>query len=175
MPTVIPEMMVHSKGGGSADMYLSVQTRRAGKVKGESTSPGHEEEIIVHSWNWGLTASSAIGSTQATGRRSYTHLTVNKNIDSATTALMSALAQNDMVKEAKLSMRKSGDGQDDYFIITLKDARITGVHHNVVADGSTMETVAIAFTKVEVEYKPQKGTGLRSGSTTFTDELVNNT
>jgi hypothetical protein len=34
--------------------------------------------------------------------------------------------------------------------------------------------VAIAFTKVEVEYKPQKGTGLRSGSTTFTDELVNN-
>ena len=42
---------------------------------------------------------------------------------------------SDMVKEAKLSLRKSGDGQEDYFIITLKDARITGVHHNVIADG----------------------------------------
>jgi type VI secretion system secreted protein Hcp len=175
MPTAMPEMLVQSKGKGSADMYLSVQTRRAGKVKGESTTPGHEEDIIVHSWNWGLAASSAIGSTQATGRRSYTHLTVIKNIDSATTALMSALAQNDMVKEAKLALRKSGDGQEDFFIVLLKDARITGVSHSVVADGSTIETLAIAFTKVEVEYKPQKGTGGRSGSTTFTDELVTNT
>ena len=30
MPTAIPEMMIKSKGTGSADMYLSVQTRRAG-------------------------------------------------------------------------------------------------------------------------------------------------
>jgi type VI secretion system secreted protein Hcp len=171
MPVVIPEMHVSTKGGTS-DVYLMVQTKRAGKVKGESTAPGHEEEIVINSWQWGVTASSAIGSTQATGRRSYTALTVHKHIDSATTALMSALATNDMVKEAKLTMRKAGGDQEDFFLITLKDARITAVHHETQGDGTTGETVAIAFTKVEVEYRPQKGTGIRGGSTTFSDELV---
>lgn len=173
MPAANPALKVPARGG-SSDIYLYVQTRRAGKIRGESTTPGHEEEIIVSSWQWGLSAASAIGSTQATGRRSYTNLTVHKGIDMATTALMSALAQNDMVKEARLSMRKSGDGQDDYFIITLKDARITGVQHSTAADGSTSEVVSIAFTKVDVEYRPQKNTGGRSGSTSFSDELVTN-
>lgn len=171
MPVVMPEMHVSSKGGTS-DIYLMVQTKRAGKLKGESTAPGHEDEIVIDSWQWSLTASSAIGSTQATGRRSYTALTVHKHIDASTTALMSALATNDMVKEARLTMRKAGGDQEDFFIVTLKDARITGVSHETTGDGSTSEAVAITFTKVEVEYRPQKGTGGRGGSTTFTDELV---
>lgn len=171
MPMVLPEMSV-STGGGASDIYLHIQTRRAGKVKGESTMPGHVDDIIINSWQWGLSASSAIGSTQATGRRSYTALTVHKNIDQSTTALMSALATNDLVKEAKLTMRKTGDGSEDYFLLTLKDARITGVSHVTAADGGTCESVSIMFTKVEVEYRPQKTTGARGGSFTFTDELV---
>jgi hypothetical protein len=31
--------------------------------------------------------------------------------------------------------------------------------------------VTITFTVVEVEYHPQQGTGLRAGSTTFSDEI----
>jgi type VI protein secretion system component Hcp len=34
------------------------------------------------------------------------------------------------------------------------------------------ETVAIAFNKVEVEYRPQKSSGLRSGSSMFMDEIL---
>lgn len=174
MPVVMPELTASAGGGSSSDIYLSVQTKRAGKIKGECTIAGHEEDIAITSWQWGLAAASAIGSTQATGRRSYTALTVVKSIDQSTTALMSALATNDMVKEAKLTMRKSGGEQEDYFLITLKDARITGVSHVTSADGLTTETVSIMFTKVEVEYRPQKTSGGRGGSTTFTDELVQN-
>lgn len=161
-------------GGSGADAFLHVQTKRAGKVKGEATEPGHADDIRVDGWQWGLTAGSALGSTQATSRRSYSALTVHKQIDSATTALMSALATNDEVKEAKLTMRRAGGEQEDFFIVKLEKARITSVQHTGEADGSTHETVTIAFTKVEVEYRPQKASGGRGGSHVFNDELVQN-
>ena len=153
------------------DTFLHVQTRRAGKVKGEAASQGHTDDITVAGWHWGLTAGSALGDTQATARRSYTALTVVKGIDLATTALMSALATNDEVKEAKLSMRRAGGMQEDFFLVTLKGARITSVLHDADADGATRETVTLAFTEVEVEYRPQRKSGGRGGSTVFTDSL----
>lgn len=163
MPPVLPSQ---------ADIYLSVQTKRAGKVKGEAVTPGHEDDIVVHGWNWGVAASSALGSSQATGRRSYRGLTVVKHIDAATTALMAALATNDEVKEAKLTMRKSGSEQIDYFLVTLQKARVTAVDHSTDAQGNTLETVTLQFQKVSVEYRPQKSAGGRGASLTFEDEIL---
>ena len=105
---VIIDELSSIAGGDVSDIYLSVQTKRAGKVAGEAFAVGHVDEIRLRGWNWGMAASSAIGSTQATGRRSYKALTVVKAIDAATTPLMSALATNDEVKEVRLSMRKAG-------------------------------------------------------------------
>ena len=157
-----------------SDIFLSVQTKRAGKVKGEALHPGHEDDIVVQGWNWGVAASSALGSAQATGRRSYKGLTVVKQIDAATTALMSALATNDEVKEAKLTMRKAGAEQIDYFLVTLQKARISSVDHSTDDTGSTLETVTIQFNKVSVEYRPQKSAGGRGASMTFEDEILTN-
>lgn len=162
-----------AKGVG-ADVFLHVQTKRAGKIKGESVSPGHEDDIIVSGWQWGLSASSAIGSTQATSRRSYTALTVHKRIDQATTGLLAALATNDEVKEARLTMRRAGGEQEGFFVITLEAARVVGVQHSTGPDGETQETLMLAFTKVEVEYRGQHNTGRRGGAAVFSDELVQN-
>ena len=156
----------------SSDIFLMVQTKRAGKVKGEAVAPGHEGEIDVESWTWTVKTSSALGSTAATGRRSYSGLSIFKRIDSASTALLSALATNDEVKEAKLTMRKAGEGQVDYFLITLKEARVTQVEHATDDSGGTRESVTIAFRKVEVEYRVQQSSGGRGASHVFTDELI---
>jgi type VI secretion system secreted protein Hcp len=158
--------------GGASDIYLHVQTKRAGKVKGEATATGHADDIIVRSWKWGVTAASALGSTQATGRRAYKHLTVVKGIDSATTALLSALVSNDEVKEAKLTLRRSGDGQQGYFTVTLKSARVVALDHATDEAGATQETVALAFMEVEVEYRVQQASGGRGGSFTFNDQVL---
>lgn len=157
-----------------ADLFLHVQTRRAGKVKGEASSEGHVDDIELVGWQWGLSASSALGSTQATTRRSYSALTVVKRVDQASTALMAALATNDEVKEARLTMRRAGGAQEDFYTIKLQGARITSVQQGAEPDGETRETVSIAFTKVDVEYRPQRATGLRAGSTSFSDELPQN-
>jgi type VI secretion system secreted protein Hcp len=165
MPPAIPSQ---------ADIFLSVQTKRAGKVKGEALDPGHEDEIVVKGWHWGVAATSALGSTQATSRRAYKGLTVIKQIDSATTALMAALATNDEVKEAKLTMRKAGSEQMDYFLVTLQKARVSSVDHSTDESGNTIETVTLQFNKVSVEYRPQKSAGSRGASMTFEDEILNN-
>lgn len=156
----------------ASDIYLHVQTKRAGKVKGESVAAEHEDDIVVRAWRWGVQASSALGTAQPTARRSYQALTIVKDIDSASTSLMAALATNDEVREARLTMRKSGEGQIDYLKITLTNARVTSIEHNVDCEGSTLETVSFTFTKVVVDYTPQRTSGGRGGSKTFEDELL---
>jgi type VI secretion system secreted protein Hcp len=156
----------------AADMFLHVHSAKAGKIKGESTVPSNLEDILVHGWSWGLQARSAMGSTESLSRRSYSALTVLKRIDRATTGLMSALATGAPIKEAKLTMRRAGGDQQAYFVITLLDARILRLDHTADADGRTLESVGISFIKLEVEYTPQQGTGLRAGSTSFTDDLT---
>ena len=154
------------------DLFLSVQTKRAGKLKGESSAKGHTDEIVVHGWSWGVATSSALGSSQVTGRRSYKNLVVTKRIDSSTTALMSVLATNDEVKEAKLSMRKAGEGQRAFFTITLSQARVSSLDLECGENGDAIERVTFAFNKVQVDYELQQSTGQRGGGTSFQDEIL---
>ena len=139
MPVAIKELNVRAGAGSASDIFLHVQAKRAGKIKGEAVTPGHEDDIIVKTWRWGVNGSSAIGSVQATARRSYTGVTLVKGVDCATTGLMSALATNDEIKEAKLTMRKAGEGQIDYFLITLKGARVSQIEHSVEAAARGVE------------------------------------
>ncbi len=157
--------------GGACDAFLHVTTKRAGKIKGESITPGHLLAIVVNGWHWGLASASAVHSGQATARRSYTALTVIKSIDAATTPLMSALATNDEVKEAVLVLRRPGGLQEVFFSITLRAARVSGLAHQFDKTGDAVETVTFTFTEVEVEYRPQLASGIRAGSTTFNDTI----
>jgi type VI secretion system secreted protein Hcp len=119
-----------------------------------------------------VSVNTAIGSTAATARRSYKHLVITKGIDSSSTALMSALVTNDEVKEAKLTMRKAGGDALDYFTMTLNGARVVALDITVAADGRPVETVAFAFTKIDVEYKKQQGAGQSTGAYSFIDEVI---
>ena len=161
----------HAPAAG-ADAYLSVRTKRAGELKGEVSAKGHENSIDVHGFEFGVAASSAIGSGQATARRQYKHLVVTKRLDSSSTSLMSALATNDEIKELKLSLRKPGLGQEDFFTITLSGARVVGLDIDFDAGGETVERASFAFTKIDVEYRVQGASGILGAASTFTDELL---
>jgi type VI secretion system secreted protein Hcp len=165
-------MAIASPQSGKSDILLHLQTKRAGKVKGESKVLDHLDDIQIESWMWGVSSASAAHSTQARARRSYTALTLFKRIDLATTALMAALATNDEVKEAKLTMRKGGGDPLDYFVIKLGGARIEQVAHEVSNQGEARERVDIVFTKVEVEYKQQDSNGRVANNVSFVDEIL---
>jgi len=163
---------VNPAPAAGADAYLSVRTKRAGELKGEVSAKGHENSIEVHGFEFGVAASSAIGSGQATARRQYKHLVVMKRLDSSSTSLLSALSTNDEVKELKLALRKPGDGQEDFFTITLAGARVVGVDLDFDAGGDAVERASFAFTKIDVEYRVQGANGILGAASTFTDELL---
>lgn len=156
---------------GTGDMFLRVTGEKQGRMKGESNAKANEGDIVIHTWSFGLTLPMQSGSTLATGRRSYSELTVTKSHDISSTALLNAAATNENLKEVRLSMRKALGGQEDYFIVILTNARIARITHDVSKDGGVIETVGFGFFKIDVEYKQQMTGGARGGAFMFSDEL----
>ncbi len=143
-----------------ADMYLSVKSKRAGQLTGESLTPGHLQEIIVHGWSWGMDTTSDASTGLSTGRRRLLELVVTKTIDRSSTQLANALSSNDEIKEAKLSMRKAGSDFADFLVITLASARITGQHWESDASGQVVETINFGFQSIEIVTRTQLASGL---------------
>jgi len=160
------------EAGQGSDLFLHVQTKRAGKIKGESITGDHADDIELRGWRWGAQAGSAIGATASTARRQYQPLVVVKGVDCASTGLLSALATNDEVKEATLSMRKAGGEALDYYRLTLCGARVVDISLDVDAKGRAIETVTFAYTKIDIEYRPQQSAGAGGGAFTFSDEVL---
>ena len=93
------------------------------------------------------------------GKATFTDLSFLHSIDKASPKLLQACATGAHLKEATITHRKAGKGQQEYLIIKMNDVIITGV---ALADSSGVagsETVSMAFAKVDLEYKPQKADG----------------
>jgi len=69
-------------------------------------------------------------------------------------------------------MRKAGEGQRDYFSITLTDARIATLDFDCREDGVVVERISFSYAHVQVDYELQKSDGQRGGGTTFQDDIL---
>jgi type VI secretion system secreted protein Hcp len=134
---------------------------KIGDIKGESTDSKHKDEIEVHSFSWGVTNTAGIsaGSGAAAGKATFQDLTIVHHIDKASPALLSACATGKHLKEAIITHRKAGKQQQEYLIVKMNDVIVTGVSHGGTAGQPYSESVSLAFSKVELEYKPQKADG----------------
>ena len=71
---------------------------------------------------------------------------------------MKACATGQHIKEATVTHRKAGKGQQEFLIIKMNDILITSVQPAASAD-TLMEAVSLQMAKVNLEYKPQKADG----------------
>jgi type VI secretion system secreted protein Hcp len=134
---------------------------KIGDIKGESLDDKHKDEIEVLSWSWGVTTDGAMrgGSGGGEGKASFHDLSFTHSIDKASPVLMRGCASGVHMKEATITHRKAGKGQQEFLIVKMNDVIITGVTHGDSSEGSHLETVSLAFGKVDLEYKPQKADG----------------
>ena len=77
-------------------------------------------------------------------------------IDKATPELLKACATGLHIKDATITHRKAGKGQQEFLIIKLNDVTITAVSHAGSEDQPYAESVSLKFAKVDLEYKPQR-------------------
>lgn len=154
------------------DIFLRVETAKQGAIKGESRDDKHKDEIDVHGWSWGMEAKSALGGAGATAKASINQLNVVKAADSASTALMSAMRNNDLIKKAVLTVRKAGKIQHEYFRITIENGRITSLDIRTADAGGLTESLGLSFQKIKVEYVPQGEDGQPRGGMVFETEIA---
>ena len=143
---------------------------KIGDIKGESRDEKHKEEIDVLSWSWGVSQNAAVaqGSGAGSGKASFNDFTFAHLVDKASPGLMKACATGEHLKEATISARKAGKGQQDYLIIRMKEVIVTSVMPSGTReDPSTLETVSMRFAKVDLEYKTQKPDGSLDAGTHF--------
>jgi type VI secretion system secreted protein Hcp len=149
---------------------------KIGDIKGESLDSKHKDEIEVLSFSWGVSNSGAIsgGGGGGAGKASFHDLSIVHHLDKASPLLFKACATGTHLKEATITQRKAGKGQQDYFIVKMNDVIITGVTHGGTNDQPASESVTLAFAKVELEYKPQKADGSLDAGVFFKYDLKAN-
>ena len=135
---------------------------RIGDIEGESPDSKHSGEIDVLSWSWGVmqTGTLAQGGGGGAGKASFQDFTFTHHIDKASPLLMKSCASGTHIKDATITVRKAGKGQQEYLVIVMNDVLVTGVMPSLESEqGVTHEAVTLQFVKVDLEYKPQKPDG----------------
>jgi type VI secretion system secreted protein Hcp len=154
-------------------MFFKVKGAKHGDIQGEAQDQKHKNEIEVLSWSWGMQGKSSLGGGTASGKATMRELRIVKKLDKASTALMSALRTNEVIKEGVLTIRKTGGSKLEYLKITINDGRVMALDVEAgddKGDSNLVERVSFSFNKINVEYTPQGGDGLPQGATTFEDQ-----
>jgi type VI secretion system secreted protein Hcp len=150
---------------------------KIGDIKGESLDSKHKDEVEVLSWSWGVANAAPIkgGSGAGTGKATFQDFNFTHHIDKASPILLKACATGQHIKEATITVRKAGKGQQEFLIIKMNDIIITGVTPSGAGDGAaTAEHVALRFAKVDLEYKPQKADGSLDAGLHFKYDIKGN-
>jgi type VI secretion system secreted protein Hcp len=155
----------------ASDIFLKI-----GDIKGESLDDKHKDEIEVLSFSWGVTNSGPMsgGGGGGAGKATFHDLSIVHNLDKASPLLLKACATGTHIKDAIITHRKAGKGQQEYLIVKLSDVIITGVTHGGAASQPISENVTLAFAKVDLGYKPQKPDGSLDAGIHFKYDLKSN-
>jgi type VI secretion system secreted protein Hcp len=146
-----------------------------GDITGESIDDKHKDEIEVLSWSWGVSNAGEMrgGSGGGEGKASFHDLSFTHKIDKASPALMQACATGVHLKDATITHRKAGKGQQEFLVIKMNDVIITSVTHSDTDEGRS-ESVSMAFAKVDLQYKPQKADGSLEAGIHFKYDIKGN-
>jgi type VI secretion system secreted protein Hcp len=150
---------------------------KIGDIKGESLDSKHKDEVEILSWSWGVqqSGSMAHGGGGGEGKASFNDFNFTHHVDKASPVLLKACATGEHIKEATITVRKAGKGQQEFLIIKMNDIIITSVNPSGSGDGaSTAEMVALQCAKVDLEYKPQKADGSLDAGLHFKYDIKGN-
>lgn len=129
-------------------------------IDGESTDRSHRNEIELLSWSWGVTNETPAGGGggSGVGRATPQALLFVHRYDKASPLLARLAANGRHIRTAVLSARRSGTGQRDFLLITLKELNVSAVQMADNGDGP-VEQVALRFAEIGFSYTPQTPRG----------------
>jgi type VI secretion system secreted protein Hcp len=125
-------------------------------ILGESVDSKHKDEIELLSYNFGAeNPSLAHGGGGGEGKVSFNDFNFVTRISRASPILMKACANGEHIKDAVLTLRKAGGGQQEYLKIAFSDVLVTKFDDDGTAGGTDSlptESISLNFAKVKVAY-----------------------
>lgn len=141
-------------------MSIDCHMKLAG-VSGESTHKDHTGEIQLNAWNWSVAQpASGSGSGTGLGKGVPGAFTFTHAYDKASPVLAQKCASGKHFDDAVVTVRKAGDGQQDFLKVTMKTVFITSVTPGASSGGEVVESVRMDYDDIEFAYKPQEGNSL---------------
>jgi len=156
----------------ATDIFLKL-----GDIKGESLDDKHKDEIEVLSWSWGVSQAGSMhtGGGGGLGKADFSDLSFTHYVDKASAVMLQSCAGGEHIKEALLTVRKAGKTPQDFLMIKMTDVVITSVNPGGTGgDGGHSESATLQFSKVALEYKPQKADGSLDAGVHFKHDIKAN-
>jgi type VI secretion system secreted protein Hcp len=132
-------------------------------IPGESQDVKHKGEIDLESFSWGETSKSgpSAGTGGGAGKVSMQDFHFVTRVNKASPLLLLACATGKHIKEAILTARKAGKGQQDFLVFKFTDILISSYQVGGSEAGGEvpMDQVSFNFARVDLEYRLQKPDG----------------
>lgn len=141
----------------TVDYFLKIDT-----IPGESTDGKHKNEIEIESFSWGLSnsGSGAHGGAGGAGKAAFQDFSFVTPVSKASPKLFLACASGEHIKQAILTARKAGKGQQEFLKVTLTDLLVSSYQTDAAGgDAVPTDQVSLNFSKIEVAYREQKADG----------------
>jgi type VI secretion system secreted protein Hcp len=141
----------------AADIFAKI-----GDIKGESLDSKHKNEVEILSWSWGVQNAGTIGrgGGAGQGKATFNDFNFTHRIDKASPVLLKACATGQHIKEATITVRKAGKGQQEFLTFSLTDILVSSYQTGASASSEPpTDSVSLNFAKIQVEYKEQKADG----------------
>jgi type VI secretion system secreted protein Hcp len=157
------------------DMFINM----GAKIKGESRDKvgGPKGDIDVLAWSWGMSQSGSthMGGGGGAGKANFQDLSFTKYVDSASQALMGALAKGSHIDKVTLLVRKAGEGQHVYLQIDLEEVIVTSLSTGGSGGEDRLtENVTLNFAKVAFDYHKQNDKGAVASAGIFKWNIAEN-
>jgi len=141
-------------------MFLKLDT-----IEGESTDSKHKGEIEILSYSFGLANPPTGGSDSGgagSGKASFQDFHFVSRTQKSSPTLFQASATGSHFKQALITVRKAGGGQQEFLKITLNEVLVTSFQQGGTADSADTtptESISLNFAKVTVVYSQVQANG----------------
>lgn len=147
----------------TVDYFLKVDG-----IKGESQAPGHEEEIELASFSWGVSREITAGNSAGDAKAKFEDLAVIKLQDKSSTKLFLASASSKVIDKVVLTGIRTDLAGQQFMKVELEKVVISSFIESSATGELPNENVKLNFQRIELIYRPTNpdgslGTPFRAG------------
>lgn len=130
--------------------YLKIED-----IPGESKRAGHEDEIVILSFNWGANRSvfRNSGGQRESGLPDIQSIGISKDYDASSPYLALACIKAKNLGEVILTLRKDqGDEHSDYLTITMTNTLVEAYSVSGGGGGNSLDSLSLSFDSIKIKY-----------------------